>query len=77
MDLSALSAVSPIDGRYGSKTASLREVFSEYGLIKALMIKEVEAKQSKGDGNVKLGISKEKPYEPEWKAQEDAKERTQ
>lgn len=34
MDLSALSAVSPIDGRYGAKTCALRPVFSEYGLIK-------------------------------------------
>ena len=34
MDLSALNAVSPIDGRYGSKTASLRTIFSEYGLIR-------------------------------------------
>ena len=34
MDLSALSAVSPIDGRYGSKTAELRAIFSEFGLIK-------------------------------------------
>ena len=34
MDLSALSAVSPIDGRYGSKTTELRSIFSEFGLIK-------------------------------------------
>ncbi|WP_067865550.1 adenylosuccinate lyase [Neptuniibacter marinus] len=34
MELSALTAVSPIDGRYGSKTADLRDVFSEYGLIR-------------------------------------------
>jgi len=34
MNLSSLSAVSPIDGRYGSKTQELRDVFSEYGLIK-------------------------------------------
>lgn len=34
MDLTALSAISPIDGRYGSKTADLRPIFSEYGLIK-------------------------------------------
>ncbi|MCF1437503.1 MAG: adenylosuccinate lyase, partial [Shewanella sp.] len=34
MDLSALTAISPVDGRYGSKTASLRGIFSEYGLIK-------------------------------------------
>ncbi|WP_283786429.1 adenylosuccinate lyase [Bermanella sp. WJH001] len=34
MDLSALTAVSPIDGRYGSKTSELRSIFSEFGLIK-------------------------------------------
>jgi len=41
MDLSALSAISPIDGRYGSKTKSLRSVFSEFGLIKNRVIVEV------------------------------------
>lgn len=34
LELSALTAVSPIDGRYADKTAPLREVFSEYGLIR-------------------------------------------
>lgn len=34
MELSSLTAISPIDGRYGDKTAALREIFSEYGLIK-------------------------------------------
>ena len=34
MELSGLTAVSPVDGRYGSKTAILREIFSEFGLIK-------------------------------------------
>lgn len=34
MKLSSISAISPIDGRYGSKTLDLREVFSEFGLIK-------------------------------------------
>ena len=34
MDLSALSAVSPVDGRYGTKTSALRPIFSEFGLIK-------------------------------------------
>ena len=33
MELSSLTAVSPIDGRYASKTAALRPIFSEYGLI--------------------------------------------
>lgn len=32
--LSALNAVSPIDGRYGSKTVALRNIFSEFGLIR-------------------------------------------
>lgn len=34
MELSALTAVSPVDGRYGSKTSDLRAVFSEFGLIR-------------------------------------------
>ena len=33
MQLDSLTAISPIDGRYAAKTASLRPVFSEYGLI--------------------------------------------
>jgi adenylosuccinate lyase len=41
MDLSSLTAVSPIDGRYGAKTAALREVFSEFGLIKRRVLVEV------------------------------------
>lgn len=41
MDLSELTAISPIDGRYGSKTALLREFFSEYGLIKHRVLVEV------------------------------------
>ena len=41
MDLSALSAVSPIDGRYGSKTVPLRGIFSEFGLIKRRVLVEV------------------------------------
>ncbi|MFA9460661.1 adenylosuccinate lyase [Thiohalorhabdus methylotrophus] len=34
MELSALTAVSPLDGRYGTKIADLRPYFSEYGLIR-------------------------------------------
>ena len=34
MELSALTAVSPVDGRYGSKTKELRAIFSEFGLTK-------------------------------------------
>ena len=31
--ISALTAISPIDGRYSDKTEPLREIYSEYGLI--------------------------------------------
>ena len=42
MDLSSLSAISPIDGRYGDKTAPLRSLFSEYGLMKKRVHIEIE-----------------------------------
>jgi adenylosuccinate lyase len=41
MELSALTALSPIDGRYGDKTADLRPMFSEYGLIRHRVLVEV------------------------------------
>lgn len=41
MELNALTAVSPIDGRYGSKTSDLRPIFSEFGLIHHRVIVEV------------------------------------
>ncbi|MET1253754.1 adenylosuccinate lyase [Aliikangiella maris] len=41
MELSALTAISPADGRYGSKTTELRSIFSEYGLIKYRVTVEV------------------------------------
>ncbi|MGB5540339.1 MAG: lyase family protein, partial [Gammaproteobacteria bacterium] len=41
MDLSQLNAISPVDGRYGSKTAALRPIFSEFGLIRHRVIVEV------------------------------------
>ncbi len=42
MELSPLTAVSPIDGRYGAKTADLRPLFSEFGLIHHRVLVEVE-----------------------------------
>lgn len=41
MQLTALSAISPIDGRYADKTWALREVCSEYGLIRYRLIVEI------------------------------------
>lgn len=41
MNLSSLTAVSPIDGRYSNKTVELRDIFSEFGLIKYRVIVEI------------------------------------
>jgi len=42
MKFSSLTAISPIDGRYQSKTEELQQYFSEFGLIKYRVIVEVE-----------------------------------
>lgn len=42
MNLSALSALSPLDGRYASKVAALRPLLSEYGLMHRRVQVEVE-----------------------------------
>ena len=34
MELTQLTAISPVDGRYASKSVELRSIFSEYGLLK-------------------------------------------
>ena len=41
LPLTALTALSPVDGRYASKAANLREHFSEFGLIRARVIVEI------------------------------------
>ena len=41
MNLSSLTAISPIDGRYASKTEGLRSAFSEFALIKYRVYVEV------------------------------------
>ena len=42
LELSALTALSPLDGRYGASTAALREVFSEFAFMRARVRVEVE-----------------------------------
>jgi len=42
MDLNILSAISPVDGRYRSKTEPLAEYYSEYALIRYRIMVEVE-----------------------------------
>lgn len=41
MNLTSLSAISPVDGRYAEKTVRLRPIFSEYGLMRYRVIAEV------------------------------------
>ena len=41
MEFSALTAISPLDGRYADKTTELRAIFSEYGLIRHRVLVEV------------------------------------
>ena len=41
MELNALTALSPIDGRYQDKAAALRPIFSEFGLLKYRVTVEV------------------------------------
>ncbi len=41
MDLTTLTAVSPLDGRYAGRTETLRPLFSEFGLIRQRVVVEV------------------------------------
>src|SRR3954452_20533396 len=42
MAISPLTALSPLDGRYRNKVASLHDTFSEFGLIRLRLLVEVE-----------------------------------
>ncbi len=42
LDLTPLTAISPLDGRYAKTTEPLREIFSEYGLIHHRLIVEIK-----------------------------------
>ncbi len=54
LSLSALTALSPIDGRYATKADSLRPYLSEFGLIKARVTVEIRWLQSLAD-NKEIG----------------------
>jgi len=49
MDYSPLTAIAPVDGRYAEKTAELRPIFSEYGLIRHRVLVEIRWLQSLAD----------------------------
>ena len=49
MKVSTLRALSPADGRYASKVESLRDIFSEYGLIRFRVLVEIRWLQCLAD----------------------------
>jgi adenylosuccinate lyase len=69
MELSALSAISPIDGRYGSKTQELRSIFSEFGLIRCRVEVEIRWLQRLADH---AEIAEVSPFSAATNAQLDA-----
>ncbi|SVB85185.1 uncharacterized protein METZ01_LOCUS238039, partial [marine metagenome] len=42
MNKDQLTAISPIDGRYGEQTSQLKSIFSEYGLMSYRLLVEIE-----------------------------------
>ena len=61
MKLSTLRAISPVDGRYAGKASALRDVFSEYGLIRHRVLVEVRWLQWLADAP---GIAELPPLSP-------------
>lgn len=49
MELTTLTAISPVDGRYGGKVSVFREIFSEYGLIRNRVTVEIRWLQKLAD----------------------------
>ena len=56
MELTALTAINPIDGRYGHLTAELRPLFSEYGLMRYRVLVEIRWLQRLADPGA-LGLA--------------------
>ncbi len=65
MDLSPLTAISPLDGRYAAKTEALRAVFSEYGLIRQRVIVEIRWLECLAS---RIEITEVPPLSPEARA---------
>ena len=59
MELNALTAISPVDGRYFEKTKVLSSIFSEFGLIKYRVLIEVKWLQAMADND---GIPEVPPF---------------
>lgn len=61
MPLTALTALSPLDGRYQGKVEALRNHFSEYGLIRYRVLIEIEWLKAL---SAEAGISELPPFSP-------------
>jgi adenylosuccinate lyase len=61
MKVSTLKALSPADGRYADKVNALRDIFSEYGLIRFRVLVEVRWLQALAD---ETGIAEIGPLSP-------------
>ncbi|MBI4938741.1 MAG: adenylosuccinate lyase [Nitrosomonadales bacterium] len=68
MTLSALSALSPLDGRYHGKVGALRQHFSEFGLIRYRVLIEIEWLKALG---AETGIAEVAPFSAATLAQLD------
>ncbi len=64
MKVSPLKAISPVDGRYADKANSLRDILSEYGLIRFRVLVEVRWLQCLAD---EPGVSELAPLSPVMK----------
>ncbi len=69
LDLTPLTAVSPVDGRYAARTAALRPLFSEYGLIRHRVEVEVRWLQALAR---EPGIPEAPPFPPAAQAHLEA-----
>lgn len=69
MSLTPLNAVSPIDGRYGSKTQDYRHIFSEFGLIRARVEVEIRWLQRLAEHQ---GVAEVSPFSETTTAQLNA-----
>ena len=61
MELDALTAISPIDGRYRSKTEPLSGYFSEYALIRYRVRVEIEYFYPLRTAVASVGNSRQQP----------------
>jgi adenylosuccinate lyase len=65
MDLTALSAISPIDGRYRRTTKNLAAYYSEFALIKYRIIVEIEYFIALSEANIPAFQDFDKKFYPE------------